>query len=137
MLRTQDEIKAYLDSMREKILKAKERKAKAIERKKAEKELDDLRKKRRQEKRQFILDRTETRTNPFTEAFFMEDALYETREEIMEAEERGEGRINWPFFDCLVDKVKKELKCGKRYIPTRKGFLRPDTHQHKRQQWRQ
>lgn len=31
-----------------------------------------------------------------------EDDLYQTREELMEAEERGEGRINWIVFDALI-----------------------------------
>jgi len=34
---------------------------------------------------------------------------YQTREELMAAEERGEGKINWTKFDQLVDKVRKEL----------------------------
>ena len=35
--------------------------------------------------------------------------LYETREELMEAEKRGEGKLNWEFFDKLVKEVRKEL----------------------------
>ncbi len=35
--------------------------------------------------------------------------IYETREELMEAEKRGEGKLNWEFFDKLVKEVKKEL----------------------------
>ena len=35
--------------------------------------------------------------------------IYETREELMEAEKRGEGKLNWEFFDKLVKKVRKEL----------------------------
>ena len=35
--------------------------------------------------------------------------LYETREELMEAEKRGEGKLNWEFFDKLVNEVRKEL----------------------------
>lgn len=34
---------------------------------------------------------------------------YQTREELMAAEERGEGKINWSKFDQLVNKVRKEL----------------------------
>lgn len=34
---------------------------------------------------------------------------YQTREELMAAEERGEGKINWTKFDQLVNKVRKEL----------------------------
>ena len=35
--------------------------------------------------------------------------LYESREELMEAEKRGEGKLNWEFFDKLVKEVRKEL----------------------------
>ena len=35
--------------------------------------------------------------------------IYETREELMEAEKRGEGKLNWKFFDKLVKEVRKEL----------------------------
>ena len=28
--------------------------------------------------------------------------IYETREELMEAEKRGEGKLNWDFFNKLV-----------------------------------
>lgn len=35
--------------------------------------------------------------------------LYETREELMEAEKRGEGKLNWELFDKLVKEVRNEL----------------------------
>ena len=35
--------------------------------------------------------------------------IYETREELMEAEKRGEGKLNWEFFNTLVKEVRKEL----------------------------
>ena len=35
--------------------------------------------------------------------------IYETREELMEAEKRGEGKLNWEFFNKLVNEVRKEL----------------------------
>ena len=35
--------------------------------------------------------------------------LYESREELMEAEKRGEGKLNWEFFNKLVKEVRKEL----------------------------
>ena len=35
--------------------------------------------------------------------------LYETREELMEAEKRGEGKLNWEFFNKLVKEVRNEL----------------------------
>lgn len=32
--------------------------------------------------------------------------IYETREELMEAEKRGEGKINWEYFDSSVKRVR-------------------------------
>ena len=32
--------------------------------------------------------------------------LYETREELMEAEKRGKGKINWEYFDEAVKRVR-------------------------------
>ena len=36
--------------------------------------------------------------------------LYETREELMEAEKRGEGKLNWDYFDASVNRVRDLLK---------------------------
>ena len=36
--------------------------------------------------------------------------IYETREELMEAEKRGEGKINWEYFDSSVKRVRDMLK---------------------------
>lgn len=35
--------------------------------------------------------------------------LYKTREELMQAEERGEGKINWDVLDKLIKMTKEEL----------------------------
>ena len=32
--------------------------------------------------------------------------IYETREELMEAEKRGEGKINWDYLDSAVKRVR-------------------------------
>ena len=32
--------------------------------------------------------------------------VYETREELVEAEKRGEGKINWEYFDSAVKRVR-------------------------------
>ena len=32
--------------------------------------------------------------------------IYDTREELMEAEKRGEGKINWDYFDSAVKRVR-------------------------------
>ena len=36
--------------------------------------------------------------------------IYETREELMEAEKRGEGKINWDYFNASVKRVRDLLK---------------------------
>lgn len=36
--------------------------------------------------------------------------IYETREELMEAEKRGEGKINWEYFDEAIKRVRDLLK---------------------------
>ena len=36
--------------------------------------------------------------------------LYETREELMEAEKRGEGKLNWDYFNSSVKRVRDLLK---------------------------
>lgn len=36
--------------------------------------------------------------------------IYETREELMEAEKRGEGKINWYYFNDSVKRVRDLLK---------------------------
>ena len=38
-----------------------------------------------------------------------EDDLYNTRQELMEAQERGEGAINWDVWDKLIEKTKKQI----------------------------
>ena len=32
--------------------------------------------------------------------------IYETREELMEAEKRGEGKLNWEYFNAAVKRVR-------------------------------
>ena len=34
---------------------------------------------------------------------FTDDELYSSRQELMEAEKRGEGRINWDVWDMLIN----------------------------------
>ena len=46
----------------------------------------------------------------YVERFVGEDDLDVTREQLKEAEARGEGKIHWDRFDELVNKTKKDLK---------------------------
>lgn len=58
-----------------------------------------------------------------------EDGLYLTREELMAAEERGEGRINWEVFDRLVAEGRKQdEEILKNYTPPKKE--RHDNHKY-------
>ena len=41
----------------------------------------------------------------YASTIFLGD-IYETREELMEAENRGEGKINWDYFDSAVKRVR-------------------------------
>lgn len=46
----------------------------------------------------------------YIERFADEDDLYTSREELMEAEQRGEGKVNWDKFNEIVNKTRKELE---------------------------
>ena len=45
----------------------------------------------------------------YVERFVGEDDLYVTREQLKEAEARGEGKIHWDRFDELVNNTRKDL----------------------------
>lgn len=46
----------------------------------------------------------------YIERFIGEDDLYVTREQLKEAEQRGEGSIRWNVWDSIVNKTRKELE---------------------------
>lgn len=45
----------------------------------------------------------------FTERDRNEEDLYQTREELKQAETRGEGKINWSVWNKIVDETKEQL----------------------------
>ena len=45
--------------------------------------------------------------SPLIERETAETDLYQTREELMEAEDRGEGEINWEVWQQLIDKLNR------------------------------
>lgn len=45
----------------------------------------------------------------YVERFADENELYQTREQLKEAEQRGEGKINWTLWQELVNKTRQEL----------------------------
>lgn len=45
----------------------------------------------------------------YIERFADDEDLYQTREELMEAERRGEGKVNWDKFNEIVEQTKHML----------------------------
>lgn len=50
----------------------------------------------------------------YIERFADDDDLYQTREELMEAEQRGEGKVNWSRFNEIVEQTKQILNNDKK-----------------------
>jgi len=122
-LRTSQELDEYFALQRAKRKRKEEalqrakikRKEEAIQRKK-NKELNNTKQQqqiaaRRLEKRFYEAQRTiiiyHTR---YVSKGFDDSELYNTREQLKEAEERYEGRINWNLWDKLVEQTKKMIK---------------------------
>ena len=94
---------------REKYKKASQSVKKAIADKLSTK--DEKTPQKAQEQPQIELSRTIHIYNvKYIERFADDEDLYQTREELMEAERRGEGKINWDKWDELVNKTKNDLK---------------------------
>jgi hypothetical protein len=94
-------IKKIQDETRRLLLK-KTKKEKALEKKKQlEKEKQNLL--LTQAKRVFNVYLKYTK---LLERDTAEDDLYQTREELQEAEKRGEGKINWDVWNSLVNKFR-------------------------------
>lgn len=117
------DVAKYLEAYREKKLKAKE----AAQKKKKEatrqklKEIYKSQKEAIQREKKELVDkligqRQKPQQKPpkwLTEPLpnnvgdFNEETLYLTREELIEAEKRGEGSIRWDVFDRLVEETRK------------------------------
>ena len=124
-LLTKEQLQERFRISREKQAKKKEaeRKKKEAERKKRKAESDKLRKETMAElnkPRKINLVKLDTPITKEWKHYVVDNCssiisrilvgdIYETREELMEAEKRGEGKLNWEFFDKLVKKVRKEL----------------------------
>lgn len=119
-LRTREEIKNWLKQNREKKQKQLTNEKNRI---KKQKEEDRIRKRKHQqwlnklkkeEEKKLIVENTiiicSIYNNKYVERFPSDEDLYNTREEIMEAEKRYEGKINWDKFNQLVEKTKIEIK---------------------------
>lgn len=119
-LRTREEIKNWLKQNREKKQKQLTNEKNRI---KKQKEEDRIRKRKHQqwfnklkkeEEKKLIVENTiiicSIYNNRYIERFPSDEDLYNSREEIMEAEKRNEGKINWDKFNQLVEKTKIEIK---------------------------
>ena len=53
-----------------------------------------------------------------------EEDLYQSRDELKEAEERGEGKINWENWDKLVEQTQQQLQDYNQHKPTKKSIQR-------------
>lgn len=114
-LRTQQQLQEFFRLHREKQLRKKQREIKAVEHKKKH-ILDNTKEQeekalKRQEKYVYRSQRTIIIYNSrYVDRFQADDEVYKTREELMEAERRGEGKINWTFWDKLTAETKQQLK---------------------------
>ena len=125
-LLTKEQLQERFRISREKQAKKKEaeRKKKEAERKKRKAESDKLRKETMAElnrPKKINLVKLDTHSTTKEWKHYVVDNcssiisrilvgdIYETREELMEAEKRGEGKLNWEFFNKLVKEVRKEL----------------------------
>ena len=63
--------------------------------------LDDYKKESSNEKAHYSVD-----TESSLISSILIGDIYETREELIEAEKRGEGKINWDYFDSAVKRVR-------------------------------
>lgn len=119
-LRTREQIKDWLKQNREKKQKQITNEKNRI---KKQKEEDRIRKRKHQqwlnklkkeEEKKLIVEKTiiicSIYDNRYIERFPSDEDLYNSREEIMEAEKRNEGKINWDKFNQLVEKTKIEIK---------------------------
>lgn len=114
-LRTQQQLQEFFRLHREKQLRKKQREIKTVEHKKQH-ILDNTKEQekkalKRLEKRIYRSQRTIIIYNSrYVDRFAADDEVYKTREELMEAERRGEGKIQWDVFDKLIEETKQQLK---------------------------
>lgn len=63
-------------------------------------------------------------TLKYTERETAEEDLYQSREELKEAEERGEGKINWENWDKVAEQTQQQLQDYNQHKPTKKSIQR-------------
>lgn len=122
-IRTKQELEAFYeqarrDRERRKALKRQETALRALKRQRVDKLIKEREKASQNEQKQAIIQITiQTLRTPIPiyhsnqfERDSAEEDLYTTREELMQAEERGEGSINWEAFDKLIQETRNMLK---------------------------
>ena len=122
-LRTKQELEAFYDEARRqreqrKALKRQETALRALKRQRVDKLIKEREKASQNEQKQAIIQITiQTLRTPIPiyhsnqfERDSAEDDLYLTREELMEAEARGQGAINWDFWDYLTEQTRNMIK---------------------------
>lgn len=121
MLRTSEQVRQYLEREKNKRLKKqqeeKERKlkikaAEALLKRKHRQHLARQEKEAQKEKERHLepLPRTIIiYTNRFIERFIDDDDVYQSIDELKQAEERGEGKIQWNNWDRLVKQTKNDI----------------------------
>ena len=123
-IRTQASLQKLFEASRERQQRLKEQETKKYKKAKEsiKKELalqQSIKQEKRSQKAQ------ECETEPFTRIIYIYNTkyverfadyndLYQTREELMEAERRGEGSIRWDVFNEIVEQTKKILNNGKK-----------------------
>lgn len=121
-IRTKQELEAFYeqarrDRERRKALKRQETAFRALKRQRVDKLIKEREKAATEAQKQAVIQITIQRlrtpipiyhSNQF-ERDLSEEDLYTTREELMEAEERGEGSINWDAFDKLIQETREML----------------------------
>lgn len=114
-IRTQQQLQEFFRLHREKQLRKKQREIKTVEHKKQH-ILDNTKEQeekalKRLEKRIYRSQRTIIIYNSrYVDRFAADDEVYKDREQMMEAERRGEGKINWNLWDKLIEETKQQLK---------------------------
>lgn len=121
-IRTKQELEAYYAECKRareqrKALKRQETALRALKSQRVDKLIKEREKASQNEQKQAIIQITiQTLRTPIPiyhsnqfERDLSEDDLYTTREELQQAEERGEGSINWDFWDYLTEQTREML----------------------------
>lgn len=111
-LRTPEQLQQMLEE-RKRIQQRKKEKEREKYKKASEQVKQELKNRKIQENQNTVQEPLKYKYNltiyqsPLIERETAETDLYQTREELMEAEDRGEGQINWEVWQQLIDKLNR------------------------------